>query len=403
MKKLPAPSRRLDWILFGLRWLLTLSALAALVTLRPASAATTLPQSFIVAALIAAVYDVLIGVLILVDLDDSILRPLALLGDIAVALMFFWVSNESPLVLMGVALFPIITASLRYGRVVGLAATALTGIVSLLLIAIVPHETSPQVIPLLTGLLFLFLTSLLTSFINAMKGNDARPRPVTLDEREIEASRLRSARERARAIYEMASTLSATLDYAKVLDAALDVGVLGLREMDQNTRLMGAVLLFQGQELRVLTSRRFNRQDNKVIVPGRRGVLGLALNQAEPVFAADAKRDPELQYFSALQDAKSILAIPLRAGFDNFGVLLFGSQSANAFSDDHVELLTAIGTQATIALQNAVLYQNLLQEKERIVDVEEDARKKLARDLHDGPTQSVRGHCNARQLYSHAA
>jgi signal transduction histidine kinase len=30
-----------------------------------------------------------------------------------------------------------------------------------------------------------------------------------------------------------------------------------------------------------------------------------------------------------------------------------------------------------------------MEEKERIVDVEEDARKKLARDLHDGPTQSI--------------
>src|SRR5690606_1287600 len=48
-----------------------------------------------------------------------------------------------------------------------------------------------------------------------------------------------------------------------------------------------------------------------------------------------------------------------------------------------------ISTQVTVALQNAALYQNILEEKERIVEVEEDARKKLARDLHDGPTQSV--------------
>jgi signal transduction histidine kinase len=54
-----------------------------------------------------------------------------------------------------------------------------------------------------------------------------------------------------------------------------------------------------------------------------------------------------------------------------------------------MDLLAAIGTQVTIAMQNAVLYRNLVQEKERIVDVEEDARKKLARDLHDGPTQNV--------------
>jgi signal transduction histidine kinase len=30
-----------------------------------------------------------------------------------------------------------------------------------------------------------------------------------------------------------------------------------------------------------------------------------------------------------------------------------------------------------------------VEEKERMVEVYEEARKKLARDLHDGPTQSV--------------
>jgi signal transduction histidine kinase len=42
-----------------------------------------------------------------------------------------------------------------------------------------------------------------------------------------------------------------------------------------------------------------------------------------------------------------------------------------------------------IAVQNARLYQDLVEEKERMVEVQEETRKKLARDLHDGPTQSV--------------
>jgi signal transduction histidine kinase len=49
----------------------------------------------------------------------------------------------------------------------------------------------------------------------------------------------------------------------------------------------------------------------------------------------------------------------------------------------------ALCNQGVVALQNARLYQSLMEEKERIVAVEEDARKKLARDLHDGPTQSI--------------
>ncbi|MGD8621789.1 MAG: sensor histidine kinase, partial [Anaerolineales bacterium] len=45
--------------------------------------------------------------------------------------------------------------------------------------------------------------------------------------------------------------------------------------------------------------------------------------------------------------------------------------------------------QAMIALQNAKLYRELEQEKERIAEIQEEARHKLARDLHDGPTQSI--------------
>ena len=42
-----------------------------------------------------------------------------------------------------------------------------------------------------------------------------------------------------------------------------------------------------------------------------------------------------------------------------------------------------------IAIQNARLYQDVVDERERMIEAQEEARKKLARDLHDGPTQSV--------------
>lgn len=196
-----------------------------------------------------------------------------------------------------------------------------------------------------------------------------------------------------RAMYEVVSTLGATLDYNKVLQAALDVGVFGLREMGSSARMAGMVLLFKpgarSEELRIVTSRGLTHQDEKKTVAGMHGIIGQALKKAEPVFANQVLDDPELKYFAGFQDAKSLLVIPLHAGFENYGVLVYGTDQANAFSEEHIDLLTAIGTQATMALKNAVLYQNLLEEKERIVKVDEDARKKLARDLHDGPTQSV--------------
>jgi signal transduction histidine kinase len=155
--------------------------------------------------------------------------------------------------------------------------------------------------------------------------------------------------------------------------------------------LYAGVFLFHVEDnrLHVVSSRRFTRADEARVLSGVDGIVGRTLKEAQPVFGGDAMDDPELQNFVAFQGCKSVLCIPLRAGFDNFGVLLYGSDTPNAFTQEHSELLQSLGVQATLALQNAVLYHNLIEEKERIVDVDEEARKKLARDLHDGPTQSI--------------
>ncbi len=204
------------------------------------------------------------------------------------------------------------------------------------------------------------------------------------------SKQLLDIRERTKAMYEMASTLSSTLHYQKILDALLDVGRVSLRERG-NQRMASAVLLFRAGDnaLQVTTSRGMRHVDEARVVQGEGGIIGEALTQCIPIIGKEITKDPELQYFVAFQGMRSTLCIPLRAGYNNFGVILYACDAPNAFNEESIELLTAISTQATIALQNAVLYRNVLEEKERIVEVEEEARKKLARDLHDGPTQTV--------------
>jgi signal transduction histidine kinase len=203
---------------------------------------------------------------------------------------------------------------------------------------------------------------------------------------------LSDTRERTNALSELTFTLSATLNYKKVLDATLEAGRLALRLPEQQTsNLIGAVYLFhiEDNQLHVVSARRYTRADEMRVLAGKQGIVGQALAQASPVIGGDADSDPELQVIVAFQYCKSTLCIPLRAGFDTFGVIVFGTSTSNAFSIDQSEILRAIGLQSTIALQNAVLYSNLLAEKERIIDADEEARNKLARDLHDGPTQGV--------------
>jgi signal transduction histidine kinase len=71
------------------------------------------------------------------------------------------------------------------------------------------------------------------------------------------------------------------------------------------------------------------------------------------------------------------------------GVILVWSYQPNAFTDHDLWLLSAIGAQAAIAIENARLRGSVLVERDRVIEATEAARKELARGLHDGPTQLV--------------
>jgi signal transduction histidine kinase len=210
-----------------------------------------------------------------------------------------------------------------------------------------------------------------------------------LDE-EAELRRLRAAQEHSRAIFELASTLSATLNYNKVLEAVLEVGEAGMLELGQpSSSQASAVMLFGQNKLHIVTSRHLPHRDRNAVFEGKSGIIAQALETAEPIVTDDPPGDPELRQLIVMHGCKQAIVVPLRAGFESYGAVVFGSAQSNTYTEDQKALLTAVCNQAIVALQNAQLYQSLQEEKERIVRVEEDERKKLARNLHDGPTQSI--------------
>jgi len=202
-------------------------------------------------------------------------------------------------------------------------------------------------------------------------------------------ARLKRMDERNKAIAEMTATLNKTLRYEAVLNAALNVGRLSLRK-NQKQRFIGMVLLFTfDNRLEVMGAQGTSRPEIGKQIEGKYGIVGDCLEEGLPRIGGLAQDDPELSKINSFFNIESVLCIPLQAGFDTYGVLLFGSDRPNAFNSDHLDTMRAIGTQATVALQNAMLYQNLMNEKERIIEIEESARKALVRDLHDVPTQTI--------------
>jgi signal transduction histidine kinase len=212
---------------------------------------------------------------------------------------------------------------------------------------------------------------------------------------DVEERQRRMESERLRAIYELSSTLTATLSYRRVLDSALDLAYTALNpnpdpdEPDPEERLVSAVFLFRENQLRIGSARRFTNADLRINLQGNEGLLKKLLDGGDPILTTDIGYDPELGRIVALRSCSSAYCFPLRSGFNVYGAMLFAHPDPNYFTKERCDLLDIIGRQAVIAIQNARLYQDLVEEKERMVEVQEEARKKLARDLHDGPTQSV--------------
>ncbi len=194
--------------------------------------------------------------------------------------------------------------------------------------------------------------------------------------------------QRLRSLLVMTANLNATLNYERVLDMTLDLANSAL-DSSNDSRSVSALLLFANDHLYVASARGLPQPDLRVTLPGQYGVLGEVLSTLKTRECQNPSTDPELKRLVALHNCPLVLCLPLVVGLEIYGVLIFGHSDKSFFSPDRVEVLEAVAHQAMIALQNARLYRDLEQEKERIGEIQEDARRKLARDLHDGPTQSI--------------
>jgi signal transduction histidine kinase len=128
-------------------------------------------------------------------------------------------------------------------------------------------------------------------------------------------------------------------------------------------------------------------------IPIDRGIAGWVATNGIGQIVNDVEQDP--RWFDGVARdmdfvTRSILCAPMRQGDQVVGVMqVLNKQSGEPFTDQDLRLLTTLATQAAVAVENARLVRSLKEERDKLLAKEAEVRAAIARDLHDGPTQSV--------------
>jgi signal transduction histidine kinase len=391
-ERISRPRMSLDWIISHLRWV-WLASIFLVAWLHPDKSQSLLPIYILVGA--GAALNLIQVIALYMHLYPGPMAIVGVITDTLLAVLLLVVTGGWRSPLLPVVLFPVLVGSLRLGLEAGLASAvclAFTLAFTFIYTAASPAageiEGTGQMYQIGVNVLSLFAVAFASGLIHYQE----RTTQGAAEAQELQV--LRRANERAKAIFEMASTLSATLNYKRVLTTMLDLSMMGLTErVGPDPSLVGMILLFEEEgnfeRLKVHAGRNVPRSDENRVVSGQSGLIARAIYTAEPTIAEQVSNDPILLQFICMQNVRSAICAPLRAGFEIFGVVLFASPNLNYFREEHVQLLTTLCNQGIIALRNAQLYQDLQGEQRKILAKEAEARHKLARELHDGPTQTI--------------
>lgn len=218
-------------------------------------------------------------------------------------------------------------------------------------------------------------------------------RDVT-DEKRIEESLIRRNQQLA-ILNAVATTVNQSLNLEDILDRALDE-VLRLTEID-----VGAIFLQEDilGNLELLAHRGLSEEAARLA--SRLGMLdgscGGVMEIGHVIVLPDLSRYRGRRAESLKREKLSTLVhVPLTAKGCTLGSMCVGTRRQREFDAEEQELLTAIGSQIAVAIENARLYAEV-QHKEhlrgellkKVITAQEEERKRIARELHDDASQAL--------------
>lgn len=197
------------------------------------------------------------------------------------------------------------------------------------------------------------------------------------------------SRAASRVLTDLAQVINRGLSVEDVFSLVVEMAVSALGGTS------GSVMMSGDDEEALHVVAAIGPPDGREDIPREAPVAEWVMREDQPVLLI-GRRGP-LAHLLRREDIRDAVCVPLRYAGAPIGALsVTNSEGRGPFTEADVAQLTSIGHLAAVALRNTSLYEEVRVHRERLRAVlhqlwttQEQERRLLAEDLHDGPAQSL--------------